>query len=148
MSAGTWSTWSGRRENRRNSAPLPRSWADRPFEGVSAMNLAANLLRTAERYPDRAAVRLDSTVLTYAGLADASARMVTLLRHLGVQSGDRVAVMLPNVPEFAVVYYGVLRAGAVVVPMNPLLREREVGYYAEDSGARLIVAWHDCADEA
>jgi long-chain acyl-CoA synthetase len=112
------------------------------------MNLAANLLHTAERYPDRPAVRLDDTVLTYAGLSDASARMVTLLRHLGIDPGDRVAVMLPNVPEFAVVYYGVLRAGAVVVPMNPLLKEREVGYYTEDSGARLIVTWHGCADEA
>jgi long-chain acyl-CoA synthetase len=112
------------------------------------MNLAANLLHTAERYPDRPAVRLDDTVLSYVGLADASARVVTLLRHLGVQPGDRVAVMLPNIPEFAVVYYGVLRAGAVVVPMNPLLKEREVGYYAEDSDARLIVAWDGCADEA
>jgi long-chain acyl-CoA synthetase len=115
---------------------------------TSAANLAANLLRTADRFPDRPAVRLDDTILTYADLADASARVVTLLRHLGVEPGDRVAVMLPNVPEFAVVYYGVLRAGAVVVPMNPLLKEREVGYYAEDSEARLIVAWHGCADEA
>src|SRR5690242_3274131 len=115
---------------------------------TSAGNLAANLLRTADRFPDRPAVRLDDTILTYADLADASARVVTLLRHLGVEPGDRVAVMLPNVPEFAVVYYGVLRAGAVVVPMNPLLKEREVGYYAEDSAARLIVAWHGCADEA
>ena len=50
--------------------------------------------------------------------------------------------MLPNVPEFAAVYYGVLRAGAVVVPMNPLLKAREIAYYLGDSGAPLIFAWH------
>ena len=61
--------------------------------------------------------------------------------------GSRVAVMLPNVPEFAVVYYGVLRAGGVVVPMNPLLKAREVAYYLGDSGAPVILAWHTTADE-
>ena len=53
--------------------------------------------------------------------------------------------MLPNVPEFAVVYYGVLRAGAVVVPINPLLKEREVAFYLSDSGARMVFAWHGFA---
>ena len=56
--------------------------------------------------------------------------------------------MLPNVPEFAVVYYGVLRAGGVVVPMNPLLKAREVAYYLGDSGAPVIFAWHGAAAEA
>jgi long-chain acyl-CoA synthetase len=71
-----------------------------------------------------------------------------MLAALGVRPGDRVAIMLPNVPDFAVIYYGILRAGAVVVPMNPLLKEREVGYYLGDSGARLIFAWHGCAADA
>jgi long-chain acyl-CoA synthetase len=112
------------------------------------MNLSDNLLRTAERFPDRAAVRLDDTVLSYRSLRDATGRMATLLTERGVRPGDRVAVMLPNVPEFATVYFGVLRAGGVVVPMNPLLKEREVAYYLADSGAALIVAWHGCADDA
>jgi len=56
--------------------------------------------------------------------------------------------MLPNVPEFAAVYYGVLRAGGVVVPLNPLLKAREVAYHLTDSGARLIFAWHAGAAEA
>jgi len=59
-----------------------------------------------------------------------------------------VGIMLPNVAEFAVTYYGVLRAGGTVVPMNPLLREREVEYYVGDSGARLLFTWHQVADEA
>ena len=51
--------------------------------------------------------------------------------------------MLPNVPYFPVVYYGILRAGGVVVPMNVLLKEREVSFYLEDPGAQLVFAWHD-----
>ena len=56
--------------------------------------------------------------------------------------------MLPNVPYFAVCYYGVLRAGGVVVPMNVLLKRREVAFYLRDSGAKLMFAWHDFAEDA
>jgi long-chain acyl-CoA synthetase len=112
------------------------------------VNLAAILARTATIHADRPAIRLDDTILTYAALEDRSARMAGLLADHGVRAGDRVAIMLPNVPEFAVTYYGVLRAGAVAVPMNPLLKEREVAYYLGDSGARLIVAGSHCAAQA
>jgi long-chain acyl-CoA synthetase len=112
------------------------------------MNLADNLVRSAEAFAGRPAVRLDQTVLTYTRLDQLSARAVGWLRDRGVGPGDRVAVMLPNVPAFAVVYYGVLRAGGVVVPMNPLLRAREVAYYLADSGARLLLAGSGCAGEA
>jgi len=111
-------------------------------------NLAANLVRSADRYPDSPAVRLDDVILSYAALDTSSARAAGLLRERGMRPGDRVAVMLPNVPEFAVLYYGILRAGGVVVPMNPLLKEREVAYYLGDSDARWIFAWHGCADDA
>src|SRR5262245_3787120 len=86
--------------------------------------------------------------MTYQDLDRASARVAGLLRRLGVELGDRVAIMLPNVSEFAITYYGVLRAGAVVVPMNPLLKAREIGYYLGDSEAKLIFTWHGVADEA
>jgi long-chain acyl-CoA synthetase len=112
------------------------------------MNLAASLVRTAERFPDRPAVRLDDMIMTYADLDQASAAVAGLLRNRGIRPGDRVAVMLPNVPEFAAVYYGVLRTGAVVVPMNPLLKEREIAFYLSDSGAGLIFAWQRCTEEA
>jgi long-chain acyl-CoA synthetase len=112
------------------------------------MNLAHNLVRSAASFPDHPAVRLDDTTLTYAALDERSARLAGRLTAAGVRPGDRVAIMLPNVPDFATVYYGVLRAGGVVVPMNPLLKEREVGYYLADSGARLIFAWHGCAGAA
>ena len=112
------------------------------------MNLATNVVRTTSRYPQRPAVRLDDTVLTYADLDAGSAAVAGLLTERGVAPGDRVAVMLPNVPSFATIYYGILRAGAVVVPMNPLLKRREVGYYLADSGARLLFAWSGCVEEA
>ncbi|MGC9668286.1 long-chain-fatty-acid--CoA ligase [Planosporangium sp. 12N6] len=109
-------------------------------------NLAENLVRTAERFPDRPALRLGDRVMTYADLDDASARLATYLRTRGVEPGDRVGLMLPNVCEFAVIYYGILRAGAVVVPMNPLLKGREVDYYLDDSEAAGLLAWHAGAD--
>ena len=74
--------------------------------------------------------------------------MAALLEAHSVGVGERVGVMLPNVPEFAVIYYGVLRAGAVVVPLNPLLKAREVAYHLADSESRLAFAWHAAAAEA
>ncbi|WP_460061656.1 long-chain-fatty-acid--CoA ligase [Streptomyces sp. YKOK-I1] len=110
-------------------------------------NLAGFLVDTAERQPDRPALRLGERVVTYAELDGASARAAALLRAEGVRPGDRVALMLPNVPEFVVLYYGVLRAGAVVVPLNPLLKERETAYHLTDSGASLLFEWHQAPGE-
>jgi long-chain acyl-CoA synthetase len=109
-------------------------------------NLARNLLDTATRYPHRPAVRLDDTVLDYADLLDAASRMATLLRAWGVEPGDRVALQLPNVTAFPIAFYGALIAGAVVVPINPQLKAREVQYYLSDSGARLVVVGEQSAE--
>jgi long-chain acyl-CoA synthetase len=111
------------------------------------VNLASNLVRSADVFPERPAIRLDDTVLTYRMLDDLSARTAGLLRERGIEPGDRVGVMLPNTPAFATVYYGVLRAGGVVVPMNPLLKQREVSHYLTDSGAKLIFVAAECAGE-
>src|SRR4051794_12735893 len=92
-------------------------------------NLAANLKSSARRHADRPAIRLDDEVLTYADLWELSGRIVGWLRRQGIQPGDRVGVMLPNVTAFPALYYGILRAGGVVVPMNPLLKRREVQHY-------------------
>jgi long-chain acyl-CoA synthetase len=111
-------------------------------------NLAELLSDSAARSPERVAVKLDDLELSYAKLEDAAARVAGLLRAKGMRPGDRIGVMLPNVPYFAVVYYGIVRAGGVVVPMNVLLKEREVAYYLGDSDARLMFAWHEFADAA
>ena len=112
------------------------------------MNLAANLTASAEVLGEKTALKLDELEMSYRALETASARVAGLLAQRGIGPGERVGVMLPNVPEFAVVYYGVLRAGGVVVPMNPLLKEREVAFYLGDSGARLVFAWHGFAEAA
>ncbi|MFF3885791.1 long-chain fatty acid--CoA ligase [Streptomyces sp. NPDC001914] len=110
-------------------------------------NLAGFLVETAQRQPGRPALRLGERVITYAELDERTARAAALLRSEGVRPGDRVALMLPNVPEFVVLYYGVLRAGAVVVPMNPLLKTRETEYHLTDSGAVWLFEWHQAPGE-
>jgi hypothetical protein len=117
-------------------------------EVESAMSLSSNLLSSASAHADRIALRLGEAATTYRELDEASARVAGLLRDRGIRPDDRVGVMLPNTPEFALVYYGVLRVGGVIVPMNPLLKAREVAYYLGDSGARLLFAWHGFAEEA
>ena len=99
------------------------------------MNLATVLTDTSARVPDRIALRLGDATTSYRELDDASARVAALLAAHSVGVGDRVGVMLPNVPEFASIYYGVLRRGAVVVPLNPLLKAREVAYHLTDGEA-------------
>jgi long-chain acyl-CoA synthetase len=103
-------------------------------------NLAQNLLDTAGKEGGRTALRMDDAALTYAEFRDAALRVAAGLRERGVGPGDRVGMVLPNVLSFPVVFYGALLAGAAVVPMNPLLKAREVEYYLQDSGARLVVA--------
>ena len=111
-------------------------------------NLAATLTNTAGRYPDRTAVRLNQCALRCRDLDDLSARAASWLLGRGIKPGDRVALMAPNTPEFIELYYGILRAGAVVVPLNPLFKSREVSYHLADSGAGLALAWHGVADQA
>ncbi len=112
------------------------------------MNLARILTDSTHRDPGHVAIKLDDIELTYAQLDEASARLAGLLRDQGFAAGDRVGIMLPNLPYFPVCYYGVLRAGGIVVPMNVLLKKREVAYYLHDSGTRLLFAWHELAADA
>ena len=92
-------------------------------------SLAQLLTATAAEHADRPALKLDDAVLNYAVLNEAATRVAGLLKEKGIEPGDRVGIMLPNVPYFGAVYYGVLRAGGVVVPMNVLLKGREVKFY-------------------
>lgn len=111
-------------------------------------NLAENLTATAQRFPDRPAIKLDDLVLTWSDVQQGAQRVAGMLRSKGIGPGDRVGMVLPNVPPFPVIFYGALTVGAVVVPMNPLLKGREVKYYLEDSGASIVFAWKDMAEEA
>ena len=105
--------------------------------------------------PDRAAtdpalpaIRQGDTVLGYGDLDAASARFATVLAERGVRAGDRVAMTMPNVAYFPVVYYAILRLGAIVVPLNPLLKAGEIAYAWNDAGARVAVVFPLFAEEA
>jgi len=111
-------------------------------------NIASMQSLAAERNGTGIALRLDEIDISHAALDAASARVAGMLAAAGTRPGDRVAVMLPNVPYFPVIYYAILRIGAIVVPMNVLLKEREVAYYLTDSGAGSIFAWHGFAADA
>src|SRR3954469_190439 len=103
-------------------------------------NLAALMTGAAAHHADRPALRLGDAEVTYGALDEMSARVAGFLRERGVGPGDRVALMLPNVPQFALAYYGALRLGAIVVPMNPLLKRREVRFILADAGAAAVFA--------
>jgi long-chain acyl-CoA synthetase len=111
-------------------------------------NLAQNLLDTAAKEGPHPALRMDEAALSYDEFREAALRVAAGLRSRGVEPGDRVGMVLPNVLSFPVVFYGALLAGAAVVPMNPLLKAREIEYYLTDSGARLIVAGTQSAEPA
>jgi long-chain acyl-CoA synthetase len=111
------------------------------------MNLAEILTGSATSHPEITAVKLDGAELSYAALELASRRVAGLLSEHRVGEGDRVALMMPNVPYFPVIYYGALRAGAIVVPLNVLNKRREVQFYLKDSGAKFLFVWHDFAGD-
>jgi long-chain acyl-CoA synthetase len=111
-------------------------------------SLSANLITSKYRHPERIALRCDDLQFTFAEFDAAAARVATLLEQAGVEPGDRVGVMLPNTPVFAIAFYGIMYRGAVAVPMNPLLKAREVSYYLSNSGAKALFATPAFASEA
>lgn len=111
-------------------------------------NLATLLTESGAKVPERTAIRLDDIAIPYQALDLTSKLVAGLLKSKGVKQGDRVGLMLPNVPHFPFVYYGALRLGAVVVPMNVLFTAREIEHYLNDSGAELVIVWEDFAAPA
>ncbi|MGW8702474.1 long-chain-fatty-acid--CoA ligase [Streptomyces eurythermus] len=100
------------------------------------LNLSVLLEDSARTHPDRDAVVLGSSRLTYAQTDAAANQVANLLVDRGIWPGDKVALSCPNVPWFPIVYHGILKAGAVVVPLNILLKGREVAYHLADSEAK------------
>ncbi|PQP19029.1 long-chain-fatty-acid--CoA ligase [Rhodococcus opacus] len=100
------------------------------------LNLSVLLEDSVRRYPDRDALVLGDQRQSYAELNRQANKIANLLVSRGVKPGDKVALSCPNLIEFPTVYYGILKAGAVVVPLNILLKGREVAYHLNDSQAR------------
>lgn len=107
---------------------------------IPAVTLPAMLDRSVERFGDRTATLFMERPLTFAGLGHAVGRCASLLADLGVRPGDRVALLFPNVPHEVIAYYGALRAGAVVVQINPLGTGQDMANCLKDSGAKVLIA--------
>ncbi len=110
------------------------------------LNLSIFLEDSARRYPDREAVVLGDTRLTYAQVNGAANQVANLLVSRGIRPGDKVALSCPNLPYFPILYYGILKAGAVVVPLNVLLKGREIAYHLGDSEAKAYFCFQGTAD--
>jgi long-chain acyl-CoA synthetase len=108
---------------------------------ATALNLASVLEHQAMLTPDRVAVTFGSTHVTYGELDAGTSQIAAGLLALGIAPGDHVAMSCPNVPWFPLVYFGILKAGAVVVPLNVLLKPREIAYHLKDSDARALLAF-------
>ncbi|MCW2498434.1 MAG: long-chain fatty acid--CoA ligase [Frankiales bacterium] len=113
-----------------------------------SLNFATVLREAARAAPDRTCLVHDGRTVTYAELDDRSGRVASSLLALGLGAAAKIAVQLPNGPDFVALYFGVLRAGLTVVPLNPQLREREVHHQLHDSGASLLVTSGPFAAEA
>ena len=110
------------------------------------LNLATLLEDSARRHPLRDAVVLGATRLNYAQVDAAANQVANLMVSRGIRPGDRVALSCPNLPYFPIVYYGLLKAGAVVVPLNVLLKAREVAYHLADSAAKAYICFEGTPD--
>ncbi|WP_456273814.1 long-chain-fatty-acid--CoA ligase [Bacillus sp. AK031] len=97
------------------------------------------LTKAAELYPEKSAIHFMGKEISYRDLYDSALKFANYLRSLGIEKGDRVAIMLPNTPQSVIGYYGILYAGGVVVQTNPLYMERELEYQMNDSGAKVIL---------
>jgi len=113
-----------------------------------SFNLAVILSESARRTPEHPVAVFDGGRLTYRQLDQASDRLAANLVAAGIGPGDRVALQLPNIPQFLISYFGILKAGAVVVPLNVLLRAPEIAYHLEDSGALILITWEGVLAEA
>jgi len=123
-----------------------RPWSQHYPEGVPLdlpipdKPLHAILDEAVRDYPDRIATIFKGKKVTYRQLDHMANRFARALRGMGVNPGDRVAIMLPNIPQAVAAFYGALRAGVVVVMTNPLYVERELEHQMNDAGARVILA--------
>jgi long-chain acyl-CoA synthetase len=113
-----------------------------------SFNLAVILTESAQSSPDRPVALFSGGQLTYRQLDKASDRVAATLTAAGIKPGDPVAVQLPNIPQFLISYFGILKAGGIVVPLNVLLKAPEVAFHLEDSGARILIAWQGVLPEA
>jgi len=110
------------------------------------LNLASTLEYSARQNPEKTAVIFGDSRIPFAQLDAIANKIANALKAAGIQKGDRVALSCPNLPYFPMVYYGILKAGAVVVPLNVLLKGREIAYHLKDSGAKAFFCFQGTPD--
>lgn len=98
------------------------------------------LTHTFEQFPEKTAIHFMGKDISYEELYESSMKFAGYLQGLGIEKGDRVAIMLPNTPQAVIGFYGILYAGGIVVMTNPLYTEREIAYQMKNSGAKAILA--------
>jgi long-chain acyl-CoA synthetase len=122
-----------------------KPWLDRYADHVPKelpppeKSMADLFEESVERDPDRDAIRYFDERISYGELNDLAARFATLLASRGMEKGDRIAVYTQNNPQFLVAQYGAWKRGAIVVPINPMLKKKELDYHLNDSGAKVLV---------
>jgi long-chain acyl-CoA synthetase len=112
------------------------------------LNLAQGLRESAKVFPKKAAIAIGETTIDYATLHSYVQRFAGGLRSLGIKRGQHIALMLPNVPQFTIAYYGAHYNGSPVVPMNVLLTADEIAYHLNDSDAVALVVWEGFFEQA
>src|SRR5690349_14811797 len=125
--------------------PIPRAFQER---ASMSLNLATILRTSAVENPKKPAVIIGESTLSYEALHNYVQRFAGALKRLGLKPGQHVALMLPNVPQFTIAYFGAHYLGTPVVPLNVLLTADEVAYHLQDSDAVALVAWEGFADAA
>lgn len=113
-----------------------------------SFNLAVILSETARRSPDKTVTILGDSRMSYGELDELSGRLAAGLAASGISPGDVVALQLPNIPQFLIAYFGILKAGGVVVPLNVLLKAPEVAYHLRDCSATALITWAGVLGEA
>jgi long-chain acyl-CoA synthetase len=113
-----------------------------------SFNLATMLRESAAAHPDKTLVHAGDAAFTFAEVDELAGRVATSLTALGLERGDKVAVQLPNLPQFLFSYFGILRAGLTMVPLNPLLTSHEIAYHLADSDAKVLITFEGFADAA
>src|SRR3954471_16326913 len=110
------------------------------------LNIAANLQRSATYFPDKPAIYFMDRPVTYGQLNAAANQIANGLRAKGVGKGDKVVIACPNVPYFPMIYYAILKVGAVVVPINIRLKGSEIAYHLKDSEAKAFFCFEGGAE--
>ena len=126
-----------------------RFWPNRLPHAITppATSLWDNLATSARRYPHKAALVFFGRVISYAQLLQKAERLAACLQGLGVNSGDRVVLNMQNCPQLVIAHFAILRANAVVVPVNPMNRTEELQHYITDPDARVAITTADLAAE-